>query len=111
MMENVQAGSIRVVFISVPRREAGNLARDLVEQRLAACINIVPNTESYFWWDDAVQHDDEALLICKTTEAKIQALIEYAHDVHPNELPEIIAVALTEGLPEYLAWVRKETEE
>jgi periplasmic divalent cation tolerance protein len=111
MMGNVEAGSIRVVFISVPRNEANKLAQDLVEQRLAACINIIPKTESYFWWDDAVQHDDEALLICKTTEAKIQALIEYTQDVHPNELPEIIAFPLSEGLPEYLAWVSRETEE
>ena len=110
MMERVEAGSIRVVFISIPRSEAGKLARDLVEQRLAACINIVPKIESYFWWDEAVQHDEEALLICKTTDEKFPALMAYTQETHPYELPEIIALPLAEGLPEYLAWVRHETE-
>jgi len=109
-MENVEAGSIRVVFITVPRGEANKLARGLVEQRLAACVNIMPKIESYFWWDDAVQHDEEALLICKTTDAKFQALMAYTQEAHPYDLPEIISFPLTDGLPEYLAWVCHETE-
>jgi periplasmic divalent cation tolerance protein len=105
------AESIRIVFITIPRDEANKLARDLVEQRLAACVNIVPKIESYFWWDDAVQHDEEALLICKTTEEKFRALMEYTRETHPYDLPEIISFPLSDGLPEYLAWVHKETEE
>ncbi|MEW5797264.1 MAG: divalent-cation tolerance protein CutA [Candidatus Zixiibacteriota bacterium] len=109
-MKEVEAESIRVVFITVPRDEVSRLARELVEQRLAACINIVPKIESYFWWEDAVQHDEEALLICKTTEEKFRALMEYTQESHPYDLPEIISFPLSDGLPEYLAWVRKETE-
>ena len=109
-MEKVDAGSFRVVFITTPRDEANKLARDLVERRLAACINIMPKIESYFWWDEAVQHDEEALLICKTTEAKFRALMEHTQAAHPYEPPEIIALPLSDGLPEYLAWVKHETE-
>ena len=109
-MDEKQAESIRVVFITTPRDEVNKLARKLVEKRLAACINIALKVESYFWWDDAVQHDEEALLICKTTEVKIQALMAFVQEEVPCDLPEIISFPLSDGLPEYLAWVRKETE-
>ena len=105
-----QASTIRVVFITLPRDEANRLGRELVERRLAACINMVPKIESYFWWDDAVEHDEEAMIIAKTTEEKFDALMEYVADHHPYDLPEVIGFPLSEGLPEYLAWVRKETE-
>ncbi len=105
------AESIRVVFITTPRNEANKLARQLVEKRLAACVNIAPKVESYFWWDDAVQHDQEALLICKTTEAKLGELMTFVQESVAYDLLEIISFPLSEGLPEYLAWVRKETEE
>ena len=110
MSAEIQAESIRVVFITIPRDEADRLARKLVEKRLAACVNVVPKVESYYWWDEAVQHDEETLLICKTTEAKFRALMTYTQDTHPYDLPEIISFPLADGLPEYLAWVTKETE-
>lgn len=109
-MANNQAGSIRVVFITTPRDEANKIARELVEQRLAACINLAPRIESYFWWDDAVQHDEEALLIVKTTAERMPELMNWVAENHPYDLPEVIGVPLSDGLPEYLAWIRKETE-
>ncbi len=102
--------SIRVVFISAPRDEARELARKLVEERLAACVNIVPKIESYFWWDDAVQHDEESMLIVKTTEEKFEELADFVVDNHPFELPEVIAFELAGGLTEYIAWIHQETE-
>jgi len=102
--------TVRVVFISVPRDEANKLARTLVEKRLAACINIVPKIESFFWWDDAVQKDEEALLIAKTTRQRIDELMRYVQANHPYEFPEVISLPLSEGLPDYVAWIKKETE-
>jgi len=110
MMARDQATSVRIVFISIPRDEANKLARKLVEQRLAACVNLVPKIESYFWWDDAVQHDEEALLIVKTTESRFRDLMDFVQENHPYDLPEVIGFPLSEGLPEYIAWIRKETE-
>ncbi len=101
---------IRVVFISVPREEANNLAKGIVEERLAACVNIVPKIESWFRWDNKVEHDEEALLIIKTTQQRFDTLRDWVVANHPYELPEIIALPISEGLPQYLAWVRKETE-
>ncbi|MBU0984632.1 MAG: divalent-cation tolerance protein CutA [candidate division Zixibacteria bacterium] len=102
--------TIRVVFISVPRDEASKLARKLVEERLAACVNVVPKIESYFWWDDAVQHDQESLLIAKTTDDKFDDLADFVVENHSFELPEIIAFELAGGLTEYIAWIHRETE-
>jgi len=101
---------IRVVFISLPRDEARNLAKRLVEQRLAACVNIIPKIESYFWWDSKVEHDEEALLIVKTTVQKFVAMRLWVQENHPYDVPEIIALPISEGLSEYMDWVKKETE-
>jgi periplasmic divalent cation tolerance protein len=101
---------IRVVYISIPRDEADAFARSIVEERLAACVNIVPKIESYYWWDGTVNHDNEALLIVKTTAKKFPELKEYVQENHPYELPELIALPLIDGLAEYVAWVREETK-
>ena len=100
--------SIRIVYLTIPRDEAEKMALALVERRLAACVNVVPRIESYFWWDDAVQTDQEALLIVKTTESKFRKLTEYVVENHPYELPEIIAVPLAAASPDYVAWVKRE---
>jgi len=101
--------TIRVVYISIPRDEAEKMARALVEQRLAACINIVPKIHSIFWWDDAIQTDEESLLIVKTTTTKFPELMDYVIENHPYELPEIIGLPLAAAFPEYVAWVKQET--
>lgn len=101
--------SIRVVFISIPRDQANAFAKKLVEKRLAACINIVPRIESYFWWDDAVQYDEETLLIVKTAHERFDQLMTFVKESHPYDLPEVISFDLAAGLPEYIEWIRRET--
>ncbi|MBD3331792.1 divalent cation tolerance protein CutA [candidate division GN15 bacterium] len=102
--------SIRVVLVSVPRDEARELATAIVEERLAACINIVPRIDSVYWWDDKIETDSESLMIIKTTAGRIDELIEYIEENHPYDLPEVLALPLTEGLPDYIAWIKEETE-
>ncbi|MFZ1682593.1 MAG: divalent-cation tolerance protein CutA [Candidatus Zixiibacteriota bacterium] len=97
-----------VAYISIPRDEADKMARALVEQRMAACVNVTPKIHSFFWWDDAVQEDEESLLIIKTTRQKFAALRDYVIENHPYELPEIIAMPLVEGSSEYIEWVKRE---
>lgn len=96
---------VRVAVVTIPRDEAGKLAKGLVQERLAACVNMVPRIESVFWWDDKIQHDEEALLIIKTTQLKVEAMISYVQENHPYDVPEIITFSLAEGLPDYLNWV------
>ena len=100
---------IRIVFVSIPREEAKTFARKLVEERLAACVNIVPKMESYYWWDGKVLEDSESLLLIKTTAMRFDDLQQYIVDRHPYDLPEIVALPITEGLEGYLKWVAEET--
>ena len=100
---------IRVVFVSIPREEAKTFARKLVQERLAACVNIVPKMESYYWWDGKVLEDSESLLLIKTTAARFDDLQQYIVDRHPYDLPEIVALPVTQGLAGYLKWVAEET--
>ena len=102
--------NIRVVFVSIPRDEANKLARSLVEKRLAAHINVVPKIESYFWWNNKLKHEEEALLIIKTTQQRFDELRAWVVANHPYDLPEIISLPLSDGLSDYIEWVKKETE-
>ena len=96
---------VRVAMVTIPRDEAASMAKGLVEERLAACVNIVPKMESVFWWEGKIQHDEESLLIIKTTQLKVEAMIGYVKENHPYDIPEIITLSLAEGLPDYLNWV------
>lgn len=101
-----------LVFTNVPDLAAAeNLARALVEARAAACVNILTPCRSVYRWQGAVEHAEEIPLLIKTTRtayAKVEATVR-AH--HPYEVPELVAVPIKEGLPAYLAWLAKETEE
>jgi periplasmic divalent cation tolerance protein len=100
-----------LVLTSLPdRASAEKLADALVEKRLAACVNILAPCRSIYRWKGALQHDEEHPLLIKTTAARYPALEKAIRAGHPYELPEIIAVPIEAGLPEYLAWVASETK-
>ena len=98
---------LRVIFITVPPTKAESLSKQLIEENLAACVNLLPTIESYYKWDGKLNTEEESLLIVKTTEQKVEQLITFVKENHPYEVPEIIALPLTEGLPDYLDWVRE----
>lgn len=89
---------------------AESLARAVVEARLAACVNLLPGVHSVYRWQGKIQQDHETLLIIKTRRDRFDALAEALRQQHPYELPEIIAVPLSDGLPGYLAWVDQSTD-
>lgn len=98
--------TIQIVFCTVPDTVTGRrLARDLVEYRLAACVNLLPGVESVYRWQGSVQTDDEVLLVIKARAADYPRLQAAILERHPYELPEIIAVPVNEVLPQYRAWV------
>lgn len=99
-----------VVLTNVPDRAAAErLARTLVDQHLAACVNLLAPCRSFYRWEGAVQQDEEFPLLIKTTRARYPALETAIREAHPAELPEIIAVPVEVGLPAYLEWVDAET--
>jgi periplasmic divalent cation tolerance protein len=88
---------------------AQQLARALVEQRLAACVNMLPAVHSIYRWEGAVEEAAEVTLLIKTTTARYPALEQAIVALHPYELPEVIAVPVSAGLPAYLGWIARET--
>lgn len=110
-MTRKAADSTRLVLTNLPdRASAERLADELIERRLAACVNVLAPCRSVYRWRDAVQHDDEHPVLIKTTAERYAALEQAIRERHPYELPEIIAVPLADGLAEYLAWVDTETK-
>jgi periplasmic divalent cation tolerance protein len=102
--------SVLVVVTNLPdRASADKLADRLVGQRVAACVNILAPCRSVYRWKDEVQHDEEHPVLIKTTAERYPALEAAIRANHPYELPEIIAVPVEHGLPEYLGWVAQET--
>ncbi len=101
--------NIRIIFISTPKEDASSMARQLVEKRLAACVNIIPKIESHYWWDGKIESDEESLLIVKTSQQKVELLMEFVKEEHPYDIPEIITFPVAEGLPAYINWVLEET--
>lgn len=88
---------------------AERLAHSLVEDRLAACVNLIPGLVSVYQWQGRIERSREVQLLAKTSSARFQALAARLREMHPFELPEIVAVPITAGEPEYLEWLRRST--
>ena len=99
--------SERVVAFSTvgSGEDAERIARTLVERRLAACVNVVPGLVSIYRWKGAVERDEERLLIIKTRAERLEGLRAALLELHPYELPELIALPIEGGHPPYLAWL------
>src|SRR5262249_33219516 len=87
------------------KSEATDLARTLVERKLAACVNLVDPIESIYRWKGEVQSSQEVLLIIKTTDEGFAAVRDAIRELHPYELPECVSLPIDQGSPAYLAWI------
>lgn len=85
-----------------------DLAQQLLQQRLAACINVLPGVHSLYRWQGRIEREREATLLIKTTHRRYPALERLLAAAHPYEVPEIIALPITAGLPAYLDWLDDE---
>ncbi len=104
--QDTSSRDIQVVFCTCPTQEvAQEIARALVEARLAACVNLLPGVISTYQWSGKVCHDEECLLLIKTSAACVPAVERCIHDRHPYELPEVLAVPSSGGSRAYLEWV------
>ena len=88
---------------------ADDIARSLVEEKLAACVNLVPNLVSIYRWEGKLQETAECLLIIKTVASRFDAVRQAINMTHPAAVPEIIAMPITAGSDTYLKWVTEST--
>lgn len=88
--------------------EAESLARKLLEARLAACVNVLMQIRSFYWWKDKVEEAGEWLLIIKTSREHFERVRLLLETAHSYELPEVLAVPVVEGSPNYLDWLDRE---
>lgn len=99
-----------VIFVTIAnKKEAEKIASVLVKEKLAACVNIMENVHSLFWWQGRVDMACEALLIVKTRKALLSKLIKKVKSLHSYEVPEIIALPIIAGNKEYLRWINEST--
>ena len=97
-----------LVLTTVPDGDQGEtIARTLVEERLAACVNLLPPMTSIYRWRGAVERESERQLIIKTTRQRVEALRARLSALHPYELPEFIVLAVSDGGAAYLQWIEE----
>ena len=102
--------TVIAVLTNLPDSESAfNLARELVRRRVAACVNVLPAATSFYRWQGKPEEASEHPVLVKTTQDRYADLEAAIRELHPYELPEIIAWPVTAGLPEYLAWVERES--
>ena len=94
-----------VCLVTTPPAQARQIAGALVERGLAACVNIVASVQSVYRWKGAVEHDEEALLVIKTTREAVAALDAALGELHPYETYELVALDVAGGATAYLEWI------
>ena len=106
----VSGEDARVVYVTAPDGDAAAaLARALVGEGLIACANLVPGVRSIYAWRGAVCDDAEVLLLLKTSAARLEALLERVVALHPYDVPEFLAMPVSEGSRSYLDWIAENT--
>jgi periplasmic divalent cation tolerance protein len=107
---NKETSESYVVLVTVPDEETGiRIARAIVQERLAACVNLIHGVRSVFRWEGEVCDEDEKLLLIKTSRERFSELARRTRSLHPYDVPEIIAVGIDNGDSDYLSWIIEET--
>lgn len=97
-----------VIFVTTPDvPTAEMIARSVVEEKFAACVNVLPGVRSFYQWEGKLQHDQEALLVIKTTKVLFPKIESCVRAMHPYDVPEIIACPVIRGSQPYLSWIDK----
>ena len=103
---------VSAVFVTLGKaQDASVMGRKLVEEKLVACVNIIPRIRSIYWWKGEVCDDEEVLMIMKTRSSLIPSLKDRIRELHSYEVPEIISFKIDQGLQDYLDWVVESTSQ
>ncbi len=99
---------LKIIFCTVPNEPTGRrIAESLVRENLAACVNILPQVISIYRWQGDIQHDGESLLLIKARASRFAAIEARLNEIHPYEVPEIVAVEAADVADAYMQWVRE----
>lgn len=101
----MEAGKIIILITTGSEEEAHRIADQLLNQRKAACVNIVPKVDSLFWWHGKLDSAQESLIVIKTKASKLKEITELVKRVHSYEVPEVIALPIVGGNEDYLKWI------
>jgi len=101
--------AVLVYMTAKDRQEAERVGQALIESRLAACVNIIDGMQSMFLWQEAVQQDQETVLIAKTKVGLVSELTRKVKAVHSYDCPCVVALPVIDGNPEFLDWIQEET--
>ncbi len=103
--------NLNLIYITAKdKEEARKIGKELVESRLAACVNIVDKMDSLYRWEGRIQDDNEVILIAKTKESLVPDLIEKVKSMHSYKCPCIVSLPILNGNKDYLEWIQKETK-
>ena len=90
-------------------KESKRIGKKVVEERLAACANVIPNIASFYWWKGVLEEGSESILLLKTKKSNLETLIKRIKELHSYENPAIIALPIEKGSKLYLEWIKEET--
>ncbi len=99
-----------VVFITTPIDKGQEIANFIVENKLGACVNLIKEIHSIYWWKGNIERDKEELLVVKTSALKFKELLSKVKSIHPYTVPEIIALPIVAGNEDYIKWIDQSLE-
>ncbi len=101
-----------LVYITASNlEEARKIGKELVASRLAACVNIIGNMNSFYWWEGEIQDDREVILIAKTKETLVRELVEKVKSMHSYSCPCVVSLPVLGGNEDFLQWIESETKQ
>lgn len=96
-----------VLITASSQKEAEKISKMLISQKLAACVNVVPKVSSRYWWKEKIETAHESLLIIKTKKSLLSRLVREVKSLHSYTVPEVIALPILGGNPDYLSWIEE----
>ena len=96
------------VFVTIPEEQAEKLTKQLLQERVCACVNIIKGVNSFYWWQDKIDNSQESMLMIKTKESLFPKLKRLIKNNHPYDVPEIITFTIDKINQDYLSWLNKE---
>ncbi|MCM8811813.1 MAG: divalent-cation tolerance protein CutA [Candidatus Omnitrophica bacterium] len=107
LKQHRQADPCLVLSTAGSSEEASKLAKEILEKKLAACVNIIPSISSIYWWQGKIETSPESLLLIKTLQSQLKPLSDFLKLHHPYEVPELVALPIFWGNQVYLDWLKK----